>query len=206
MKKLCCIGFIIILLFFINTYSKSNQAIIKIGELKKLEIADSCQITNKIRTRIIDYINNKNELVYNQDFILSFAKINEYDGECYFPRSTEDINLYYYLGDSVLLKKAVNDIRAMKLLIDLYLVNSNNAELSEYYGFILIPKAACLNIISFIKVISGLSDKDSEKCIQKLQSIESETDKLRIRNILDGISDPESVKIVNKIKNTLAQK
>ncbi len=64
--------------------------------------ADSCVITAEIRNKIENYIN------YN---------------DCYFSGNGKDVKLYLYLGDSILLKNIKTDDKAMKLLVELYLIN-----------------------------------------------------------------------------------
>ncbi len=83
-------------------------------------------------------------------FIKAFTKINKSHNDCYFSGNGKDVKLYLYLGDSILLKNIKTDDKAMKLLVELYLININNAELSQYYGTRVIPKVAVENPTSFV--------------------------------------------------------
>lgn len=53
-----------------------------------------------------------------------------------------DVKLYLSLGDSSLLKELNTDERAMPLLINLYLLNVDNTEVSNYYEVKVIPSRA----------------------------------------------------------------
>lgn len=167
------------------------------------ELNDNCLVANKIRANILEYINNETESIYDKSFISLFPKINAYAWECSFPRNNEETRMYFYLGEVVLLNKAEFDERAMKLVIDLYLVNRNNVELSEYYGFRIIPKIALKNISSFIKVLSNRTEKEAIKCINKLKYIDSSSNIEKIKNEIDKIDNEEYLVLIDRIKEML---
>ncbi len=162
-----------------------------------------CITSVKIKNTIEDFINNGDNTIYKNKFIKLFAKSNKYHNNCYFFANIKNENLYFYLGDSVLLKKVKTDDRAMRLLIDLYLVNKNNAELSEYYGTKIIPKAASENIGAFVKVLSKKTERETNTCINKLKNIDNDADKENIRKELTKFHKQKYLLIVNKILERL---
>lgn len=163
---------------------------------------DSCFFANEIKKTIVEFINGENELIYKSNFIDNFLKISKYHNECYFPQNNEEINLYFLLGDT-LLQIAYKEERAAKLLIDLYLVNRNNVELSEYYGSKIIPKLATKNIIFFIKVMKTKTEREANKCIGKLKYIKDSTEIKLIKEEIDKIDNQSYLRIINKIKDVL---
>ncbi len=165
--------------------------------------SDTCILAVRIKQTIEDFVNNKSEVIYQEDFISAFEKINQNKTECYFPNNSSEVKLYYFLGDSILLKKVEQDERAMQLLINLYLVNRNNAELSEYYGSRILPKAALMNIKAFIEVLSGKPDRDINKCIGKLKYIRDTSEIERIKSEIDKIDNQKYSSIIQKIRETL---
>lgn len=164
---------------------------------------DSCAEATKIHETIVGFIEEGNDKIYDDDFIACFSAINAKHGDCYYPGNNNEVRLYFFLADSVLLNKVKNDEKAMKLLIELYLVNFNNVELSEYYGFIVLPKAASININSFIKVLSFKTEKEADRCISRLEYIDDISEIERIKSNIANINNPEFIEIVRKIRNRL---
>lgn len=210
MKTKQIILFITIISLF-TVCKSSNQKEIGIPESKNVSVKtnqikalnDTCLEVKMIRKTIVDFIENRNEEIYKDDFVTSISKINKIHGKCFFPNNSDDIKLYFILGDSVLLNKVEHDMRAMKLLIELYLVNRNNAELSEYYGFRILPKAATKNIKAFVQVISKFPEKDANKCIGKLKYIKEEEKINKIKSDINKITEQDYNPIINKIKEKL---
>jgi hypothetical protein len=164
---------------------------------------DSCVNTLEfVRETITNYIQNGDELIYDESFTTSISKVNKSHGDCYFPGNQKDVSLFYSLGDSILLEKAKYDERAMKLIIEIYLLYKNSAELSEYYGTTVIPRAAMVNTVSFVKVLSGLPEKDADKCIRKLRIIENTSEVEAIKSEICRI-EKSYHRITNKINQTL---
>ena len=208
-KKLWILMFVVTLFFsystellsndcYIPTHYPSNENNYKLPRIMQ----DSCIVADKLRRTIFNYIKYENENIYNEEFISSFLETNERQGVCYFPRTNEDVKLYYDLGDT-LLKKSKIDERAMKLLIELYLAKQKSAELSEYYGLILIPQAAIENINYFVKIISRLPERDINQCINKLKYIKNDTDIKRLIDEIDNIDNKEFLNVKDKIKQKL---
>ena len=163
-----------------------------------------CETMKKqLRGIIKDFISNGDESIYEESFISIFSKIKENTIRCSFPFEEEDIKLYYFLGSSILSGKSAHDIRAMKLLIDLYFLNKNNAEASEYYGFELIPRAAVGNIANFVKALSSMSETNTDSCIDNLDVIKEKEDIDKIKNALKEMKDQEYQEIIEKIMNKL---
>jgi len=165
---------------------------------------DLCVTASEIRNTIENFINHDDKTIYKKKFITSFTKINKFHNECYFPGNGKDVNLYFYLGDSILLKKVKTDEKAMKLLIDLYLININNCELSEYYGTRIIHKAAIENTEAFVKILTKKTEREVNKCISKLKMIEHDADKEKIRKELSKLRKRKYLPIVNKILERLS--
>ncbi len=164
---------------------------------------DSCITVAKIKNTIEDYINNSNKKIYKKKFIKIFAESNKYKSDCYFFADVKNINLYFYLGDSVLLKRVKTDERAMKLLIDLYLLNRKKVEISQYYSTRVIPKAAVENTELFVRVLAKKTEREANKCISSLEGILSKYDKEKIRKELKKIQKRKYLPIVNKIEEKL---
>ncbi|MCK4922883.1 MAG: hypothetical protein KAS71_17650 [Bacteroidales bacterium] len=155
---------------------------------------DSCVETLEfVRRTVMNFIQNGNELIYEDSFIISILKVNKYHGDCYFPGNSEDVLHFYLLGDSILLEKVKYDERAMRLIINLYFAYNNNAELSEYFSTHVIPQAALNNIVIFAKILSERPEKEANRCIRKLRVIVDE-DEIQIIK-----------KEIYKIDNTLPE-
>ena len=188
------------LLFFsfencINDYIHSEQIIL--SENLKCDYL----VTEQIREIIIDFLNDKDELIYEDIFISLLIKNQDnvqINYECSFFCDNDNIILYYSLSDS-LLRKSTHDERAMKLLINSYFINNYNVELTEYYSTIIIPNAATANVTVFVKILSDLSEIEIDKCIYNLDVIENKADIENIIATIKGIKNPEYQGIVDKI-------
>lgn len=164
---------------------------------------DACVIKVRLKGSIENYIENGDESIYSSEFITSFSIINEYHDSCYFPGNNQEVKLYFFLGEKVLLEKLKSDERAMRLLIDLYLLNKNNVELSQYYGSVIIPQAIIRNTKAFVKVLANKEDKEINKCIGKLKYIDSKADIDKINKKLKKLKEPEYIAIANKMREKL---
>ena len=198
MKQLIIV--LVSLLFYnfekcINDYIPNEQ--INISENSE----DNCVVTNQIKKTIIDFFNSENELIYEDTFISLLVKNQnnaQINYECSFFHNNENNILYYSLSDS-LLKKTKHDERAMKLLVNSYLINSTNIELTEYYSTIIIPNAAIANITTFVKFLSDMSEREMNRCIYNLDIIDNKTDIENIITTLKGIKNSEYQVVVNKV-------
>jgi len=164
---------------------------------------DTCATVTKIKNTIENYIKYGDKKIYKKRFIKTFTEGIKYNNDCYFFADVKHVNLYFYLGDSVLLKRVKTDEKAMELLIDLYLLNRKNVEFSEYYGTRIIPKAAVENTEAFIKVLSKKTEKEANKCIGKLKGILDESDKEKIKTELTKLHKQKYLPIIKKIQEKI---
>lgn len=88
------------------------------------------------------------------------------------------------------------------MIVDLYLTYDNSAEIAEYFGNIIIPKAAVINTISFIKVLSSKSENEANNCIRRLKIIEDTTEIESIKSEINKL-DCMYRNIANKINKTI---
>jgi len=165
---------------------------------------DGCILANKIRKRILDFINLDDENLYNKTFLELIEKNSLINSNCRYPRNVEDISLYYYIGEEILLNKAKKDSRATKLILDLYINNKNNVEFSQFYTFVILQKLVLIDLESFIKVISKYDEKNKKKCIGVFGYIKDTTE---IKEIKGQLNNPDynynqaiKEKILNKLK------
>jgi len=164
---------------------------------------DTCILANKLRKRILDfiYLNDKN--LYNESFLILLEKNTLINSACHYPRNVEEISLYYYLGEEILLKEAEKDNRATKLILDLYINNKNNVEFSQFYTFVILQKLVFIDLESFIKVISKYDEKDMKKCIVVFEYIGKTTEKKEIKDQLNNPNKTYNQSIKEKILRKL---
>jgi len=189
---------VIILSFFFLGYIHC-RASVSVTEAEK----DACATATAIRNTILDFIYNGDKAIYKKEFLASFRQNNGEQGDCYFPDNKMDVKLYLALGDSALLKELNTDERAMPLLIDLYLLNGNNSEVSGYYDVKVIPKAAVKNTGAFVNVLSGKTESEASRCIACLQNIKQKADREKIKDALKNLDKAEYLPVVDKINESL---
>lgn len=170
---------------------------------QKEEEKERCATAMELKNVIMNFINYRDEAIYEEKFLVTFSENNEKHNDSYFLDNKEDIRIYCFLGDSSLVQDLNTDERAMKLLVDLYLLNKNNAELSEYYGSKVIPKAALRNTEFFVKVIAGKTEEEANQCIRNLKNVQQNADKEKIRNAMAKIDKAEYEPVVKLMEGAL---
>lgn len=164
---------------------------------------DNCATATALKNTILNFIYSGDKTIYEKEFLASFQQNNEKKGECFFPDNEMDVKLYLALGDSALLKELNTDERAMPLLIDLYLLNGNNMEVSNYYDIKVIPKAALKNTEAFVKALSGKPESEVIRCIVSIQNIKQKEEKERIKDAIKNLGKEEYLPIVDKMNEAL---
>ena len=167
----------------------------------KKEENNKCATATGLQNTIMQFINYGDKTIYEKEFLAAFAQNNE-NPDCYFPTTKHEKKVYYFLGDSSLVQDVQSDERAMALLIDLYLLNQDNTELTEFYGSSAIPKAVTVNPGAFVKVLSGKSESEADKCIDTLQNV-SEKKRGKIRNEIAQPGKAEYLPVIQKMREAL---
>ena len=213
--KIFVIIFVSSIIGCINSANKTNENIINKDSLiciqtdtdlhiaKKMTIQDSlednCKIANMIRKAIINFVKQENDYVFSENFTHLLEENCNSDYKCYFPRNMEEVQLYYYFQDSALFKTAKRNFKSIKLAFDLYLINSNNAELSEY-SYYFIPKLALYYPLQFIIALKTLKNRaDIDKILMTFCDLKKSQKKIIKNNMRDISSNKKYYKLANMI-------
>jgi hypothetical protein len=189
----------IIILSFVFLGYMDCQALPHVTEGEK----DNCATATALKNTILDFIYNGDKSIYEKEFLSSFQQNNEKKGECFFPDNEMDVKLYLALGDSALLKELNTDERAMPLLIDLYLLNGDNTEVSNYYDVKVIPKAALKNTEAFVRALSGKTESEVIRCIASLQNIKQKEEKEKLKEAMKNLGKEEYLSVIDKMNEAL---
>jgi hypothetical protein len=214
-SKILVVIFVSSIIGCINSANKPNENIIKKDSLigiqidtdlhiaKKMTIPDNlednCKTANMIRKAIINFVKQENDYVFSKNFTHLLEENCNSNYNCYFPRNIEEMQLYYYFQDSALFKSAKRNFKSVKLAFELYLINSNNAELSEY-SYYFIPKLALNYPLQFIIALKTLKNKeDINKILMTLCDLKKSQKKIIKKNMRDISSDKKYYKLANMI-------
>jgi hypothetical protein len=171
--------------------------------LASIEEKEKCAATEEIRNTIINFVFTKDKAIYEKEFLALLSKNKEKQNGCYFPENEMDVKLYLALGDTSLINDFTTDERAMGLLIDLYLLNQNNMELTEYYGLKVIPKAALKDTKAFVKALSSKTEREAGLCISALKNVQEKPDKDKIKAAIGKLGKSEYSSVLDKMNKTL---
>ena len=138
-----------------------------------IKMEDACITANRIRKALIYSVQGNDKIVYSNSFV-KYLKKNSTLSKCYFPRNYEESILLYSFLDSILYIQAIKEEKAVELMFEIYLTNSNNAEISEYLSYRIIPKIALYNTKGFITVLRKYKENKQIKILQNLFALNSE--------------------------------